>query len=295
MRKPRILKIMFCPTCKSPLILKYSSINEFDILFCKTCLNGFTNPVPKDLSKYYHSNYWTTPGVIGNVKTLLFKIFQKRRKIWVTQYLQKGEILDVGAGEGRFADSLNNKFQVTSIDTPSSKIENKNVLRVDFLKWRTKKKFDAIVFWESLEHTTNPQRYLQKASSLLKKGGFIFVEYPRFDSTESRIFKNYWFHIDPPRHLVHLSEKGLETMLKRADMVKKFHTTNPALEYTIWGFVASILSIFNIERTDIIKQSRSMTFLILISPLLFLAVISQFIFSVMGQSPIGLIIAGKEN
>lgn len=286
---------MLCPNCNIPLIfiLRYSSINGFDILFCKTCLIGFTNPIPKNLSKYYHTYYWLTPGILGNIKNFFFKKFQMRRNIWINQYLTGGEILDVGAGEGSFGKSLGSKFQVTSIDTPSSKIKNKDVLRIDFLKWDVKKKFDAIVFWESLEHTSKPQLYLEKASKLLKKDGFIFIEYPRFDSLESKFFKKNWFHLDPPRHLSHLTERGIEIMLSRVDFKKSHHLTTSAFDYTIWGLVASIFNLFNIKRTDTLKYNSNLSFLILIAPLAVLALFLQLLLRSLNQSPIGLIIARK--
>lgn len=286
---------MLCSICSTPLDLRYSSINSFNLFFCRKCLIGFTRPVPKDLSKYYHSHYWTTPGLLGNIKTVVFKLFQKRRKNWILQNLNDGEILDVGAGEGRFGKSLNGKFHVTSLDTPTSKIKNKDVLKIDFLKWGTRKKFDAIVFWESLEHTSHPQKYLNKASKLLKKHGLLFIEYPRCDSWESKLFGRFWFHLDPPRHLNHLTKRGLEILLKRVHMTKKKHITTSALDYTIWGFVASILNIFDIKRTDLFKKTDNLFFLILISPLIILGILIEVFFSIFSQAPIGLMIAEKDN
>lgn len=283
---------MFCPNCNATLILKYSSINDFDILFCRRCLIGFTSPVPKNLSKYYHARYWLTPGIQGNIKKYFFKFFQRRRSYWINSYLKEGEILDVGAGEGNFGKMLNSKFKVTSID-PSSRIKNKDVLKVDFLKWNTRKKFDAITFWESLEHTSEPQKYLEKASKLLKKGGFIFIEYPRFDCLESKIFKGFWFHLDPPRHLSHLTKRGLEIMLSRVHLAKYSHLITPAFEYSIWGTVASILNLFNTERTDTLKYKPHIFFLIFIAPFALLAMIFQFLLWSIKQSPIGLMITKK--
>ncbi len=283
---------MLCPNCNTTLILRYFSINDFDILFCKTCLTGFTSPVPKNLSKYYHTRYWLTPGILGNIKRIFFKIFQLRRRHWINYYLKGGEILDVGAGEGNFGRSLSSKFQVTSID-PSSRIENKDVLRIDFLKWKVKRKFDAIVFWESLEHTPVPQKYLEKSSKLLKRGGFIFIEYPRFDCLESKIFRGFWFHLDPPRHLSHLTEKGIEIMLSRVNLAKYNHLTTSAFEYSIWGTVASILNLFNTERTDTLKYSSNIYILIFITPVAFFVVVFQLILRSINQSPIGLMVAKK--
>lgn len=250
-------------------------------------------PKPKELERYYHENYWVTPGLLGFFRKFIFNFFQTRRKIWIMKFLPQGKILDVGAGEGKFAKSLNNIFQVTSLDVPSSKISNKNVLKVDFLNWRTTTKFDAIVFWESLEHTSKPELYLKKAFRLLKKGGLMFIEYPRFDSLESRLFKQHWFHLDPPRHHSYITTRGLEILVSRTKLVKVSHQSIPAFEYAIWGFIGSTLNVINLRITDILKQNRSLVLLFFLFPFFVLVIFIEILFVLMGQSPIGLMVAKK--
>lgn len=250
-------------------------------------------PKPKELERYYHENYWVTPGLLGFFRKFIFDIFQIRRKRWVMQYLPKGKILDVGAGEGKFAKSLNNKFQVTSLDVPSSKISNMNVLKVNLLNWRTNNRFDAIVFWESLEHTSEPEQYLKKAFSLLRKGGLVFIEYPGFDSIESKLFNKHWFHLDPPRHHSYFTKRGLEIIISRAGLVKVSHKSIPAFEYAVWGFIGSTLNVINLRITDILKQNRSLILLFFLLPFFVLVVFIEISFLLAGQSPIRLMIAKK--
>lgn len=285
-----------CLFCHKERAVKFIFADgKFNFFFCSTCQMGFIYPYPKpkELVKYYHENYWVTPGLLGFFRKFIFDIFQTRRKRWLMQYLPKGKILDIGAGEGKFAKSLSNKFQVTSLDVPSSKISNMYILKVNFLNWRTNNKFDAIVFWESLEHTPKPEQYLQKAYKLLRNGGFIFIEYPRFDSLESKLFNKYWFHLDPPRHHSYITKRGLEIIISRAGLLKVSHKSVPAFEYAIWGFVGSTLNILNLKITDILKQNRSLVLLVLILPFFILVIFIEILFVEMGQSPIGLIVAKK--
>lgn len=253
----------------------------------------FPYPKPKELEKYYHENYWVTPGLLGFFRKFIFDIFQTRRKEWIMQYLPKGKILDIGAGEGKFAKSLDNKFQVTSLDVPSSKISNKNVLKINFLNWQTDNKFDAIVFWESLEHTPKPEQYLQRAYKLLRNEGFIFIEYPRFDSFESKLFNQHWFHLDPPRHHSYITRKGLEMVVSRSGFRVVSHKSIPAFEYAIWGFIGSTLNMINLKITDILKQNRSLILLFLLLPFFIVVVFIEIFFVIIGQSPIGLMIAKR--
>lgn len=288
------MKKIRCPNCiVSETFHKYT-LNKFRIYFCKKCLNGFTDPVPRDISPYYSHNYWLSDGLFGIFKNTLYRFFQLRRKYWIMNFLESGKILDVGSGEGIFSKLMDKRFKVTSLDVPSAKLKNPAVLKVNFLKWRSKKKFDAIVFWESLEHTVSPEKYITKAISLLKDGGYIFIEYPRFDCLEAQFYKKYWFHLDPPRHLSHLTPKGLDKILSRRQLTRISHQGVLAFEYTIGGFVESILNVFRSGPTDFFKNSKNSLFMILLIPLIILSAVVESILFILGQSPIYLTIARKK-
>lgn len=292
-----ITNIPICPNCsgKHSSIKYLTSIDKFNIYFCRNCETGFTHPVPKNIGDYYNSNYWISPGITGQVKDLLFKFFQKRRVNWVNEYIKRGDVLDIGSGEGNFGKNAPANFNVLSIDSKTAQIKNPDVKRVDFLKWRNVKKFDAVVFWESLEHTTNPQAYLKKASQLLKEKGMVLIEYPRFNSLEPQIFGRHWFHLDVPRHSSHLTDIGLSILLRRANFVSIKQISVPAFEYTIWGLIASTLDIFGVKPTDKLKGIQNLVIILALIPLGILAFIIELIFSTFHQSPIGLVVAKKKS
>ncbi len=284
-----------CPNCSinSSVNRLYDLPNKFIIYFCRNCSIGFSYPVPKNLDRYYHTNYWKTPGIIGLAKELIFNFFQKRRVDWITSYVKKGKILDVGAGEGNFAKNVDKNYKVTSVDSLNAKIKNPEVERIDFVKWDPKEKFDSVVFWESLEHTTNPPAYLNKAHDILNKNGLIFIEYPRFNSLESKIFGKHWFHLDAPRHTYHLTDGGLSTLLKRTGFTLIEQKSIPAFEYTLWGFCASVLNIAEIRSTDDLKKLENIMIIFLLIPLSVASLIFELILLPLKQSPIGLIVASK--
>lgn len=287
------MKKVRCPNClTSPIIHQFNS-NKFQIYFCKECLNGFTYPVPKDLSRYYGTSYWQSQGFLGMIKNGLYKFFQMRRKIWVRNFLINGELLDVGSGEGIFSKLIKKDFNVTSLDVPSSDIKNSEVIKADFLKWSPNKKFDVIVFWESLEHTQYPQKYIQKAEGILKSGGYIFIEYPNFNCWEARLFKNYWFHLDTPRHLSHLTPDGLDEILSRARLITVSRNGVFTPEYTVGGFMGSILNIFLSRQNDFFKNSQNLFFIFLLIPLIIISAIVETVFLILRQSPIYLTVAKK--
>lgn len=272
--------------------LKYSFRN-FGLYVCNSCSNGFTYPVPKDIGKHYPDKYWKIPGLLGKIKDFAYDFFQSRRPRWIRKYIKKGIILDIGAGEASFAKKMTG-YEVTSIDFPGSKINNPNVLKVDFIKWHTNKKFDAIVFWESLEHVPDSGEYLEKAYKLLKRGGLIFIECPSFNSFESKLFGKNWYHLDPPRHLSHFTLEGLTKILRLNGLItiSKANVISP--EHAYLGFLASLLNKcgFNFMESYL-KKNNNFFLLILTLILSPFAFISESILLLLGYSPVMLVIARK--
>lgn len=288
--RPQYLK---CPNCDSlsKHRLKYRFKN-FNLYICSTCANGFINPIPKDIRKYYPDNYWRIPGILGVIKDRVYNVFQSRRAKWIRTYMTKGVVLDVGAGEASFAKKIRG-FEVVSIDFPGSEIKNPDVLKVDFLKWNTSRKFDAIVFWESLEHVP-AGKYLKKSFELLKKGSLIFIECPCFSSFESKLFKKNWYHLDPPRHLAHFSEKGMAKILRKQnfELLSMYKVFAP--EYVYTGFLASLLKSWGFNPMEsYIKKNNLYLNLFFAAILMPLSVIAESLFFLLDQSPIMLIVARK--
>jgi Methyltransferase domain len=72
----------------------------------------------------------------------------------------------------------------------------------------------AVVFWHSLEHLRDPVCALDRAAQLLALGGVLLVAVPNVASWQSRLFGDRWFHLDLPRHLVHLPARTLAAGLE---------------------------------------------------------------------------------
>jgi hypothetical protein len=67
----------------------------------------------------------------------------------------------------------------------------------------------SVVFWHSLEHLRDPRSALHCAANLLTPGGVLFVAIPNWGSLQARLFRDRWFALDLPRHLVHIPAKTL--------------------------------------------------------------------------------------
>lgn len=285
-----------CPNCRNNYLVEEKfSLDQFNVFYCKICSNGFTRPIPKNIEVFYPPTYWNYAGWLGNFRKVIFRFFQQRRQKWIQNYLPKGgRILDVGSGEGNFSKSLDEKYKVVNLEASFAGISNENVLREDFLEWKTEQKFDTVCFWESLEHVPSPQLYLEKAYRLLEKGGLIFIEYPRYSSLESIIFGKHWFHLDIPRHFSQFTDKGLMILLSRVGFTTVLQNPVLALEYGPAGFLLSLMSAFKIKKERLINKSGNVIFLILLILFLLPSFMIEFLLFLARDSSIGLAVGRKE-
>lgn len=76
--------------------------------------------------------------------------------------------------------------------------------------------FDAITTNHSLEHVHDPNRMLRDMFTVLRPGGWLFVETPNIDSYGYDLYQRTWLGLDPPRHLVLFNRDSLKGALQRA-------------------------------------------------------------------------------
>ncbi len=76
--------------------------------------------------------------------------------------------------------------------------------------------FDAVTFFEVVEHLHDPLGDLRHAHSLLKPGGAVFVKVPNLDALQARLFGPWWYALQVPRHLYHFTRASLSRLLGKA-------------------------------------------------------------------------------
>jgi SAM-dependent methyltransferase len=143
-------------------------------------------------------------------------------------------ILDVGCGAGAFLHQLHrNGFRdLTGIDPFLPGEDGSDGLRFDrvTLDEFDDGVFDAVFFNDSLEHVPNPRETLMKARNLLAPGGRIVVRIPLADSYAWRTYGTDWVQLDPPRHLMVPTQRGMRDLVAIAALRPE------RLLYDSWSF-----------------------------------------------------------
>ncbi|MDH5573814.1 MAG: class I SAM-dependent methyltransferase, partial [Gammaproteobacteria bacterium] len=76
-------------------------------------------------------------------------------------------------------------------------------------------KFDVITLWHVLEHIDDPVYLFNKLYNLLSDNGILVVQVPNSDSLGFKLGKQYWFHLDTPRHLIIYNKNSFNILCEK--------------------------------------------------------------------------------
>lgn len=217
-----------CPACGhgTPETALPTVEPGFEVLRCPDCGLGRTWPPerPDKIGARYPESYYGRGNVRFNpLFEALVRWFRRRRCAVLHNRVPHGPVLDVGCGRGLILSYLRDLgYEPHGVEFSQTAARHaREVLKLpvtvdDFVKApREKDRYNAIVFWHSLEHFSNPVAAVARAHDALKPGGLLVVAVPNYDSLQARVFGRRWFHLDIPRHYYHFGARSLEAVLTR--------------------------------------------------------------------------------
>lgn len=103
-------------------------------------------------------------------------------------------------------------------------------------------RFDLITLFHVLEHLSDPRATVRKLARHLRPGGRMVIEVPNYCRLQRGLFGRWWWHLDPPRHLVHFTQKSLAAMLEKMGFRVRI-LANFSVEYSFFCFLQSLMSL----------------------------------------------------
>lgn len=204
--------------------------NEFYIKKNKT--NNFKN------NKYWNNfSYFKDPdGKVRNLANEKKKKIQdlKNEIYFIKKNIKnkKPRIIDLGCGFGFFLEAFGKKWEKVGVELSDLPIQKNfakyNIYKFDIEKKLTRNKlnllgkFDVVFTYHVIEHLNKPEELIYNSYRLLKKGGYLIIGTPNFDSGCARKFgKKYRFFKDKT-HISYFSENSLFRLLDNSGFkVKK--------------------------------------------------------------------------
>lgn len=268
---------MTCPFCNwnnSKLLYSTYAFNNipFSFVKCTRCQCIHLDPLPdeKTLNIAYSEQYYGQGDskFIQPVEKIIGFFLRQRSRLIDSLLRGKGRVLDMGCGNGKFLLFLSRmgNYELHGIERPGNSAERakKNqelhIHEGEIDKIHIDGKFNAITLFHVFEHLTKPSVTLDKIDKLLHSGGYLVLTVPNIDSTQSRLFKGFWFHLDIPRHIFFFEPKEFTSIMSKRGY-KLISQNSFSLEHSIWGFYQSLMNLLFNERDlffEILKGNKEL-------------------------------------
>ncbi len=230
---------MRCPICENPNAqARYRmtdrffevSTDQFWLYHCSSCdlLFQEEDKIRDRLPEFYPSGYWWQEA--GRLSWL-----ERTYREWVVRHDQlgfvlslfpdrQGRLLDIGCASGTFLKlALQAGFDAFGLEQSEEAVRiAQRVAPGRILEGNEQdliargEKFDILTLFHSLEHMTDPFRYLKNIQKLLRKPGQVIIQVPNVQSLQARILGSRWYGLDCPRHVYNYSTFSVLHLLGRA-------------------------------------------------------------------------------
>ncbi len=223
----------------------------FHIVRCQTCGLLYQSPRPSYewlLANVYAEGYHETlPSASQRPHANQHYIFARQLRR-IEQFVTRGSLLDVGCGQGGFlAFAAERGWRIAGTEVTGPLVEwlQRQLPQGRFHTARLEEfpfagpRFDAIRLNHVLEHTQDPARELNLASTLLRDQGVVYVSVPNVASLDSRL-KNLLSRLGlkrrPYRHLTALHHLWFFTPASLARLAESVGLRVCALETPLYVY-----------------------------------------------------------
>jgi len=142
------------------------------------------------------------------------------------------KLLDIGCGPGHFLSKLDRSvFEPHGLEpvgeaVAAAKKSGLDVVQGDVLLTPLgDAQYDIVTLWHVLEHIDQPGQALKRIHAALAPGGVLLITTPNTASFACSQGKEFWFHLDAPRHLHLFNDRNLTRLLEATgfDVVYRAH------------------------------------------------------------------------
>ena len=233
----------FCGSAQYKKISRHVFRGEnFYLAQCLHCsLNNTIPRVSTQEAAHYYADYY------GDRKPLVDRFLNRIRVRRVRRIIRSGSILDVGCGTGSFllcmhrlgwqtaGTEVSAAYRYTDLARQGVHIQKGDLPLCSF----PPKSFDVVTLWHVFEHLADPTAYLKKIHEILGADGALVIEVPNYASLQASVGGAVWFHLDIPRHTMHLTPKTLSQFLLSAGFTVE-RTRSGSMFYDIFGEIQTL-------------------------------------------------------
>ncbi len=226
---------------------------RFPVFRCEHCDLANTGMAAADtVSDSYDIDYYgsTESKFAGWMEALLDGLAGRRARsllqLWRREEGALPSVLDIGCGRavllrafrGLGAEVIGLEREEFPLQGELAKIVRHGSLEdAEF----SDRRWDIIVLWHVFEHLQGQDAMLDRLQQHLNPGGVLALAVPNFGSLQSRLFGRHWFHLDLPRHLVHIDAPWLRQRLAERGL-RIEQEGHLDLAQNLYGFIQSAMN-----------------------------------------------------
>jgi len=197
-----------CIVCNSKEFENYANQGYFNAMKCRSCGMISVNPhyTEEGLDRFY-STYYKNRKSDPKLSSLRKDMYIEDEK-WITNYIKKGKVLDVGCSDGSFLNFFDKKqWNKFGIDLTSDALEvarRRGISTFQGKIWETDvgNDYDLLMMRGVVEHFKDPITALKKCVSVLKTGGLLYITAtPNGDSFAFNVYRHKWKLFTPYEHI----------------------------------------------------------------------------------------------
>jgi SAM-dependent methyltransferase len=195
---------------------------RFTLTRCDGCGLCYFSPRPgRDaIGAYYPSAYGPHSAHDGDESRM---VKRRSKRFDPVGDLRPGRYLDVGCGAGQSLLRMKSKgWDVVGFDVSEQAAAAGRRLGVEIRTGRElgeagleAASFDLVTLFCVLPHVHDPAAALREVARVLRPGGLLLMTLPNLRSLNFALFRAFWYHLEPPRHLFFFSERNLEELAAR--------------------------------------------------------------------------------
>jgi 2-polyprenyl-3-methyl-5-hydroxy-6-metoxy-1,4-benzoquinol methylase len=218
-------KVSRCPVCngnKKKLFLVKFKQNIFE---CQKCFSGYIEFVPRNFEVLYDNQEYYIHHQKAYEKNRNYRIerFGKERLKLLQQFKKKGNLIDIGCGNGWFLEAVKNHYNVHGLEMNSSLAKfTSQKLSINVFENYTKIKknfYDIITLFDVIEHVEKPFDYITFLGKFLKKNGIILIFTPNKKSVAFLCMREDQNLVGTPFHVTYLQKESFSFIPKIFKMI----------------------------------------------------------------------------
>lgn len=241
--------------------------NGYEIVRCSNCGFMYVNNPP---TKEYLNALYSRPFFEGVSSLFSYVEYERQersasinaRKRWemIEDLIDGGRVLDVGCAFGSFLNAAPPRWESHGVElSPYAAQLGKDryglkIFQGDFLEYDSEgMQFDLITFWDTIEHMFFPLKVVEKASQLMKSGGYLILSTGDVESFFARLLGQRWYLYIPPTHLFFFSADTISRLL-RSNGLDLLEITYPGKHVPIKDLVRGLYLLFEKSSSDFLSR-----------------------------------------